>query len=198
MLTNASLQDQFQATIDLLRGRTDAVRRFDISMDGFWASFQIVAIAFVPYFFIVLAEYQLVSANSAAVELGASSTPFFVSKFIGLPLDWVLFPLAMIPLSRWLGVSKRYVPYVVVRNWTNLPIYLFYAVPSVLLIVGLVGQEGFMLLSLVAFGLALRLRWLTIRVVLGVDIGVAIALIIIDVLLGLLLASLISSLFGVG
>lgn len=197
MLSSIAIRDQFQASLDLLRGRIDAVRRFDISIEGFWASFQIMVLAIVPYFLVVLANQQLDTTQSALTELGGASSSFYIARVIALPVEWVAFPLAMIPLARMLSLQSRYVSYVVVRNWCNLPAVIASGFVALLFLSGIVGQEGFLLLSLVAFAIAIRLKWLALRLALGTDVPVSIALLICDFLLSILVLVLIDKLLGI-
>jgi len=193
MLTSPDTQSQFRATIDLFRGQPDAVRRFDVSIEGFWTSFCIIFLAVVPYLVVILSELRWANESQSLPPDAAS---FLITRLILLPIEWVAFPLLMIPLARWLSLQQQYVAYVVVRNWTNLPAIMAYAFCGLFYLGGIVGEEGLVLLNLLAFGIALRLKWLALRLALGTDISVSIALMVIDILLGITLLFLVDGLIG--
>lgn len=190
-------QHHITACIDLFKGQFDAVDRFDTSMEGFWTSFRIVLLAALPFCLVVIAEFQWHVALTAPGETAPAAFGFYLSRFVSLPLDWVLFPILMIPVVRWLSFSKTYVPYVVVRNWSNLPTLAAYALVALLYLAGVLSETSFILISLVAFAIGLRLRWLALRFALKADVTSSILLLLADVTLSLFMASMLDGVFGV-
>lgn len=186
-----------QATIDVFFGRAEAVESVDASMTGFWRSFQLLPIGLLPYIVIAIGEYAWLDETMNAAEQAASQTDFFISRLLSFVLEWLLFPLLLIPLARWLTLTQSYVRYVVVRNWSNVPLLTIYAALSLLYLAGFFGETVFLVLSLVSFGLGLRLRWLALRWALQSDVTTSVMLILADVTLSFALAAWIDGLFAI-
>ncbi len=82
---------------------------FNISLAGFWRSF-FVAVLVAPFHALTLFT---VYANST-VDAGRLATV----EIVEYVLIWILFPVAMIFVTRILNLSDRYVAYVIAYNWS--------------------------------------------------------------------------------
>lgn len=90
----------------LLLARFDprGVGHFDVTLDGFWRSF-VGALLVAPFFI----GGMLAEAGDAEIA--------WLSETFRYLTGWALFPLVMIPMARVMGLSARYVPFVIAYNW---------------------------------------------------------------------------------
>lgn len=87
---------------------------FDLSAEGFWRSFFAAALVAPAYVVIVAIEFSQRPVDSSALWVG------FV-LIVGYALEWIVWPLAAIPITRLLGLSANYVALIVATNWINVP-----------------------------------------------------------------------------
>jgi hypothetical protein len=90
----------------------DAVRYFNLSVEGFWRSF-FAAVLSLPYF--VLAAIWVPQGDGEAVI----SAPDPVLAFLAYVLGWIVFPVAAVFLVRLFNLSQGYVGYIVALNWSG-------------------------------------------------------------------------------
>ncbi len=110
----------------------DALKHFDLTIDGFWRSF--AAVLVVAPFYVVFLIFN--HGNQPGLELPtgpAVSIEFFVAvKLVAYIASWLAFPLVMVPISRMLDLSQTYVPYIIVWNWSNV-LVMAVILPTVLM-----------------------------------------------------------------
>lgn len=88
---------------------------FDASLDGFWKSFTAALIVFPGE--AILRALFIVSGEPAALAAGAFRiAAVFTIAYI---IQWVLFPLLMIPICEFLGRPRQYLGYIVAQNWAT-------------------------------------------------------------------------------
>ena len=104
----------FSGAALLMSGRSEGLRRFDLSADGFWQSFSAILVAMPP---MVLSwiEYEGVERQDPVAETG-SLTIYGAHVFADL-LAWVLPVFVLILVARRVGYAKKVVPVVVATNW---------------------------------------------------------------------------------
>lgn len=95
----------------LARGDPRGLDWFDLTVDGFWASFAAALIVAPAYALLLLEQYGRLGWPE---ELGST----IVAEALTFVLGWVLFPVLAIFLTRALGLSARYVPLIVAGNWS--------------------------------------------------------------------------------
>ncbi len=83
---------------------------FDISLEGFWRSFFALALV-VPF-----ALHSLVT-NYPETEASTTWVTFVVAAYY--IVDWISFPLLMIPVAQALRLSHTYIPFIIASNWTT-------------------------------------------------------------------------------
>jgi hypothetical protein len=86
-------------------------RYFDDSLRGFWHSFYAAALAAPFYAVLVYADF---SADPDQTDLFR----YGLAQALGYVVGWVIFPLAMIGVSRLLDRETKYVRYIVAYNWS--------------------------------------------------------------------------------
>lgn len=145
------------------------LERLDQTIGGFWKSFSAPLAAFPAYLVYILAGHAARIEGIANLPEGQTVEPlpsteaFVTGASLTYLVGVVLFPIVMIPFTRQLGLSSRFVPYIIARNWLNAVVTFLLAAPSLLYLAGLLGPAATlgltMLLSFAAFaGLFLQPR----------------------------------------
>ncbi len=149
---------------------------FDLSADGFWRSFFAAALVAPAYLVIIAFEFSERSIDSSAVWV----TFVFL---VAYALEWIVWPLAAIPITRLLGLSTNYVALIVATNWINVPQSLLVAGAAVLdQWVGLAGVIGpFLTLGTTLY--VLIYQWFATRVALDTQGLTAAGVVILQVLI---------------
>lgn len=178
--------------VELFLGRRDGLRRFDLSVDGFWHSFS-AALYGVPFFLCLMAgDWAVLSAIAEPPTLSA----VILSRIADFTLDFLFLPIVLALLAKRLGITRSYTGFVIARNWSTLVMLAPQAVISLLLGFRWLDQDLAALLSLVVAGVMLAYEYRIARWTLGWDGAAAAGLVAADVVSGLVLVSLVNGLFG--
>ncbi|MGB0920045.1 MAG: hypothetical protein ACPG1C_01865 [Alphaproteobacteria bacterium] len=173
------------------RGNFDGYRHFSNTIDGFWQSF-LAAPLTLPIRVLLLA-----GTFSLATETLSSNMVFLVET-IGFLIDWIVFPLLMIPITRMMNITNRYVPFIIAYNWTKLPIYL---AVSLALFIAMSPGEGAMnplggMLVLLAGGWSFWLRWRVAKDMLEITGLNAAVIVLFDTGIAIVMSGLIAQMIG--
>ena len=135
-------------------------------------------------------------ATSVEVELpddlGAPDTPPLAAAMLGLLLQWVGWPLAMVLVARLAGLQRGYARYIIAYNWSSVVVIALMMPPLILLDLGLVGPELAVLTSFVLLMVSLYYRWFVARTALETTGLIAMALVIADFVLSLAVTRLVT------
>ena len=177
------LRDNLSGAWAVMRGRPEGMEKLDLSVEGFWRSFSAI---FIILPFAAVASLSQARLPSAEGEGGAVLTGGAAAvQALGLLVDWLAFPLLFAVLARSLGLSGRYLPFIVARNWAAVLIAAIVAAIHALHLVGVLPAQFVSLLLLVAIGVALRFSYVIARVALGAPGIVVLPIIVFDFLLSL-------------
>ena len=179
MFDIAEIRRALRGALELLRGRTEGLECFDLSVAGFWRSFAAVLLAAPLYALDVAVEAH------GGTRAGAA---FFAVKALSYLADWLLFPVVVALLAKPLDLGRLYVPYIVAYNWSSVVIAALFA-PATLLVGFGIGNPA-AILSLIVFAVAARYRFTIARAALQVRPATAVGLVILEFLLSLLVLSL--------
>lgn len=98
---------------------------FDMSIDGFWRSFRwAFVLAVCDTIDAVIGHAVAPVGDDAATTV--NYTLLIVVNVIASLLTFFAFPIVVAVLARYMGLSQRYAPYIIVRNW--LTVFLSIAV----------------------------------------------------------------------
>jgi hypothetical protein len=184
MFTSDEIARHAGAAWALFKGDRQGIREFDVSVEGFWRSFGVIVLL-LPAIGILVAAQRSMLLTSSAYSLDTFPTAAFLwSRVVAYGIGWVDYPLALALLARPLGIGKRFVPLVVALNWSSLIAAIPVTLPSLLYILGLLGQDGYDFLNLVAFGLVLRYQYVVTRAATAAPPVFAFGLVVLDTLLG--------------
>ena len=107
-------------------------------------------------------------------------------KLIAHILGWLVFPVVMIPISRLMDLSQRYIPYIIVWNWSNV-LVMVVILPAVLIFPPSEHSDQSAKLILMAAQITvLFYGYLVARAGLECKTLTAIGVVMLDLLLGLL------------
>ena len=159
---------------------------FEISLAAFWRSF---AVAFLVAPFYVILELLNRPEAAAGLEAPAAANPS-LTLFVAIlkyGVDWVAFPLVMVPLAKLLGLSATYVAFIIAHNWSA-TIQVAVLVPAGLAVrSGLVGEGGGMLLMFVTVAL-LFYAWFIAKTALRTSGLTAAGLVAVETLLAIMIS----------
>lgn len=151
---------------------------FDASIDGFWRSFRAGAICY-PLFLAMLA-YRIPAAEWHA----AGVATIVIVETIQYVIAWVAYPLAILPLAGLFGRADRFLAFMVVYNWSQIPQVALMALVALDGATGLLPGDAAQSALVVAMLATLIYEWYIARVTLAVTVAQAMLIVIIDVLLG--------------
>ena len=181
---------------ELFLDRADAMRRFDISVEGFWRSFAAVLLVAPSYAFAVLADASMVAGADPTLPV-ESGLGMVVHNAVALLLDWIALPLILALLARPLGISRNYSAFIVARNWCAVIAAVPFGFVGFLIVTGLVNAELGSFLMLAALFLVLRYNYIIARRALDAGVGFAIGIVVLDFVVSLTLALAVDGLFAV-
>jgi hypothetical protein len=170
----------------LFLDRPNAMRLFNVSVDGFWRSFAAI-IFIVPAYALFAITERIEILGEPVVDPIFSDGPFIANKVLTLLLDWVTLPILLAAFASLLGVARSYTAYVVARNWCAVLATAPFGVVALLNLIGLLGNGPANLLSLVILVVVIRYNYMIARRALGAEMGLAIGVVIADFAISLLI-----------
>ena len=187
MLGGEEIARSLTGAWELFLDRPGAMRRFDVSVEGFWNSFGAVVLTVPAYVFTALADHQ---AEIATAVDGAkqSELAFILETAIGIGLDWLALPVILALGARPLGVARRYGAFIVARNWCSVIASIPFGLIGFIVVIGLIGADLGNTLMLPALIVVLRYNYLVARRALEASIGFAIGIVVLDFVVSLTIA----------
>lgn len=183
----AEIRHYFAGAWRLARGDTGGMTHFDFSADGFWRSFWAVVIVAPGYAILVANQY---ARNNEPVDFWPTLTAESLSYLLG----WAAFPILAIFVTRYYGVTNRYVPLIVTLNWSSQVQIAAFLIPVALGVV--LPSELVGLLLIVVTGAVLVYQGFIIKTALGCPVGTAITFLAVDLVSVMLVNGLVFSIIG--
>ena len=177
----------------LFLDRADAMRHFDVSVDGFWRSFRVVVLVLPLYVLTSLAERTIAASTMGPAPDAAM---FLLGNAVSLGLDWITLPIVLALAARPLGIERNYSAFVIARNWGSVIATIPFGAISLLLLFGMIGPEIANFLMLAALMVVLRYNFLIARRALDVAVGFAIGIVVLDLATSLTIALTLDAVFG--
>ena len=171
------------AALALARRDVSALDRFDLTESGFWHSFAAAFIVLPMAALYIIAKRHIWLQTEPSVPLPNAFVQSLIEIF-AFALDWALLPILMIFITRRLGLTQRYVPFVVAWNWSNVIAALFALPPVLLLLFGLARPQEALFLNVVATALVVYYQQRVAQVALAIPMLAALAFPLLDLLLG--------------
>ncbi len=174
----------FAAATILARGDARGIDLLDLSVGGFWRSFQAV-LWLVPLHALLL----VVLARSAESGLVAVD---WTTEFVSLFARFALFPLVALLLTRLMGLTGRFVALVTASNWASVLQGGFLV--AALLLISLLPPDSRPMLQFIAFATTMVYGWFVARSALQTTGVVAFGFVLADFLSSLVLDQLLDRL----
>ncbi len=194
-MTTADFRIGIEAAVALLLGKPGALGRFDVSLEGFWRSFAAIVLVLPSFAISLLGLWRGQMERLPPDVVDVPWLGFVAEKLVSLGLAWVALPFVLALIARRLGLTGRYVPFIVARNWAEPVVSALYAVPALFFAAGVIDAEIAAVLSLPVLVVALHFLYRIARQALGAPISVAIGIVVLDLLLGLLVSETVSRLW---
>jgi len=180
----------------LLRNRPEGMAFFDQSIQGFWRSFSVIFLLIPAFLVSGLAEKEFYFAENMFHPDAFPDGSYWTAQFFGLAVDWITLPILLALVAVPIGISHRYVPFIVVRNWTSLLASVPYMITYLLFLLGIIPPGIAVLLSFSCLLAVLWYRYLVARIALQAPISLAIGVVVLDVLLTLVISQLVGHLWN--
>jgi hypothetical protein len=189
----STIRDNLAGAWQVMLGRAEGLNRLDFSLEGFWRSFAAV-ILLVPFLLLMmLAEQPL--AEGAGVDAGPLTASRMALQGIAMLIEWFAFPLVFAAIAPPFGLSSRYVPFIVTRNWAQVIVGAMIGVIEALVVVGVIPAAAASFVILAAFAVTLRFSYMVVRLSLAVSMGMALPIVVLDLLLSLTIWTVFERLF---
>jgi hypothetical protein len=183
----AYMSRSIDAAFDLVVRDPRAWSKFDLTTDGFFRSFAAMLIV------LPLNIVTDILANQAAIaERVRQGKPTLDASYgisdamfatVELSVQWLLFPVAMIFLLRYLDLAQRYSALIIAHNWTTVVIWLFHLPTFLLYTAGIISSSLAFDLNLITFGFTLYYRFYIVQTALRTTWLLAAGIAMIDLLL---------------
>ncbi len=162
---------------------------FDTSIDGFWRSFRAALICYPLY--LALLSFRVSSASWTQ-----SGVPtILIVETIAFVISWTAFPLLILPLARLLGREDRFLAFMVVYNWSQIPQTVLFVLVGLDGATGLLAPSAAGFAQLVAAIAVLVYEWYIARVALLVTGAQATVVVMVDLVLGTALGRIAEALY---
>ncbi len=196
MLTISDIRNAMTGSFLLARRDTSGLKFFDVGIEGFWRSF-LVIVPIAPFYVLYsIQEIRIAQEIDPQGVFVVTNAGFIAAKIMLLVLDWLVFPIAMIFITRLLVLWPRYIPFIAVYNWSSLFVIAVLAPPALLYVMGIISAEMVTTFNLFATFFVLYYRWYVAKTILETA-GLTAALIVaFDLILSLLVHGLFSRLTG--
>lgn len=184
MIKLSEIASSLEGCVRLARRKDDALSYFNISTDGFWASFTALALSlligisqsYLEIFAYNKADFQDVAGlKSGAIE-------FSLYPMLIMLLSWLTYLAFVFAISRSGGFQEKYWAFTIVYNWCQLAIIGVWFVLSVF-ILGTIGIEQFAALFFLYLIVSYYFLWYVIVRTLAVSALMAIGLIFVEFLI---------------
>ncbi|HWK44838.1 MAG TPA: hypothetical protein VNT30_08950 [Stellaceae bacterium] len=172
----------------LARADRRGLAYLDRSLAGCRRSF-IAAVLTLPAFYLLL----FLHIGDAELERSGWQQILLVET-IGDAISWTAFPLAVLPMLRWLGIADRWPGFITAYNWASVLQMGIQLVTNS--IAGLIGDPSIgALIVMLGIIVALVYEWYVCKVALDITSLPATAIVLFDLVLGLAINSVTTSLY---
>ena len=143
---------------------------FNRSIEGFWRSFAAALLVAPPFLAIIV-------LRNGEVYADVEPAWFIIVESFRYAVGWVVFPVIMVLVARFLGLSHVYVDFIVAYNWCQVPIVFVFLPIAIISALGILPAGLAGLINLGFFILVYVYLWFIARTALDVEWYVALAVI---------------------
>ncbi len=196
MLTYSEIRSAMTGSFLLAKRDERGLQFFDVTIDGFWRSFLVVFLIAPFYVLYALQEVEIAHDINIQDSVPAASTGFVAVRVSLLGLEWAIYPVTMIYITRLMGLWPKYITYIAIYNWSSLFISLALAPAAVLYYSGVISAQMTATINLFTILFILYFRWYIARTVLDTAATTATLIVAFDLVLSLLIQGIFSRLTG--
>lgn len=183
----AYMRRSVDAAFDLVVRDQRAWSKFDLTTEGFYRSFAAMLIVLPLNVVTDIMNNQLAITESTGQGKPATEAAYGMTDAlfatVALSVQWLLFPVAMIFLLRYLGLGQRYAALIIAHNWSTVVIWLLHLPAFLLYTAGLISSSLAFDLGLITFGFTLYYRFYIVQTALSTTWLLAAGIAMIDLLL---------------
>jgi hypothetical protein len=184
----AYMRRSVDAAFDLVVRDQRAWSKFDLTTDGFYRSFAAMLVVLPLNVVIDIIANQIAIADQIRKGKSVADQAIYgpsdaVFATVAMSVQWLLFPIAMIFLLRYLDLAQRYSALIIAHNWGTVVIWLFYLPPFLLYAAGIISSSFAIDLNLIVLGFTLYYRFYIAQSALGTSWLLAAGIAMIDFLL---------------
>jgi hypothetical protein len=176
--------------LKLARGDARGLGFFDLTLDGFWRSFRAAAICYPMY--LILLALRVTDAQWATAGIGR----IVAVETIAFVISWTAFPLLVLPLTRFLGRENRFLAFMVVYNWCQLPQTVLFLIIGLDVATGILPGAAGDFAGIAGAVAVMVYEWYIARVALAVPSAQAVLVVLFDLVLGTALGRVSASLYS--
>ncbi|TWT15691.1 hypothetical protein [Reyranella sp. CPCC 100927] len=187
MITLGEIARGVGGAVRLMKGDLSGLALLDRSREGFWRSFRPAVLLAPLYAFYLMMIYD--GATTASSDLRVA-----VAEGLRYVIEWTLFPVVLLELSRLMGRAPRYIGSVVALNWANIPLLI--GVVALAAATRLVAPDLVGAVELVILVATLVLVTRILRFTLDVPWMPAVALAALNLWLSLMLGLIVNGIIG--
>jgi hypothetical protein len=159
---------------------------FDLTTDGFFRSFVAILIV-MPLNILIDVFATNVAARRKIAEGGTVTGSYDMSDAVfstlALCVEWMIFPLVMIFVLRFVGLAHRYGALIIAHNWASVVIALVNIPAFALGSLGIFSPDLAYDVTFIVLGLTLYYRFYVAQTALDAGLGIAGAVTLLDFLL---------------
>ena len=196
MLTYSEIRSALTGSFLLAKRDVRGLQAFDVTIDGFWRSFLVVFLIAPFYVLYALQEVEIAHDINIQGSVPAADAGFIAARILLLGLEWVIYPVTMIYITRLLGLWPKYIGYIAIYNWSSLFISLALAPAAGLYFLGFFSAQITATINLFTILFILYFRWYIARTVLEATATTATLIVTFDLVLSLLIQGIFSRLTG--
>ncbi len=196
MLTYSEIRSAMTGSFLLAKRDVRGLQFFDVTIDGFWRSFLVVVLISPFYVLYALQEVEIAHDINIQDSVPAASAGFVAARVSLLGLEWAIYPVTMIYITRLMGLWPKYITYIAIYNWSSLFISLALAPAAVLYFSGVISAQMTATINLFTILFILYFRWYIARTVLETAATTATLIVAFDLVLSLLIQGIFSRLTG--
>jgi hypothetical protein len=160
---------------------------FDLTVGGFYRSFAAILVVAPLNILLDIFGMQLAAGQHAERKEPISTHVYDMSDAVfstlALCAQWMVFPLAMIVVTRFFRLDHRYSALIIAHNWGTVVVALFNLPPFLLYSAGLVSVDQAFNLSFIVLGLTLYYRYYIAQTALGAGWSTALSITTLELVL---------------
>lgn len=160
-----------------------AMRYFNLTIDGFWRSFLAPAVL-APFY---VGVSMVAPPSAVAAFMASDPVSFLLVQLLFVVISMATLPLVMIPLSMVLGLTAGYVPFIIASNWSMIVVSVVMIPVALIVTTQVLGPDLGNLIFVMALISVLYYGYLVTRASLGCNVSTAIGIVVLDFLLGRLI-----------